>query len=512
MNWIIFARRILIQNTMLKKTIFRALPALFVFFCCNPTEDVLAQQNVGIGITTPDASAILDLTANNKGLLVPRLTTLQRNAIAAPAAGLLIYDTDFDQFWYYDGTQWLPMTTSGLVGPTGPAGPAGLPGPTGPAGLPGPAGVAGPAGPVGPTGATGAVGATGATGATGPAGIAGPVGPVGATGPTGPSWTLSTLAYNTNGSLTLNGTVGSGGPLTTTSGSWLTTGNSGLTAPASYLGTNDAVALTFKTNALERSRMLSSGEWLVNSTSLVAPAVSGDRFSSFVTEPTNNWAINGVNTSAQGGSLYGQNSNTANGYNAFEGVTSGTYSGVYGLHIPATGTGYGGYFSTNSTTATAYGAYCKASLSTYALYINGDAFTTGDYYVASDRSLKEKVQPIAGSLDQLMKLKGYSYEFKKEYSEKFGLATGTKFGLMADELRQVFPALTKNSTLTSASVKGVREKNKAEHLDVVTVNYIGLIPVMIEAIKEQQQMIQRLEQQNMRLEQRIQGIEEAMKK
>ena len=55
-----------------------------------------AQQNVGIGTTTPDASSMLDVTSTSKGMLVPRMTTAQRTAIAAPTNGLLVYDTNFD--------------------------------------------------------------------------------------------------------------------------------------------------------------------------------------------------------------------------------------------------------------------------------------------------------------------------------------------------------------------------------------------------------------------------------
>ena len=49
-----------------------------------------AQAQVGIGTASPDASAILDLTASAKGFIVPRMTSGQRDAILAPAAGLLI--------------------------------------------------------------------------------------------------------------------------------------------------------------------------------------------------------------------------------------------------------------------------------------------------------------------------------------------------------------------------------------------------------------------------------------
>src|SRR5438067_5161014 len=57
--------------------------------------------NLGIGTTTPSATAILDLTSTTKGALLPRMTTAQRNAISSPATGLLIYQTDGAAGFYY---------------------------------------------------------------------------------------------------------------------------------------------------------------------------------------------------------------------------------------------------------------------------------------------------------------------------------------------------------------------------------------------------------------------------
>lgn len=65
-----------------------------------------AQGSVGIGTATPSASAALDITATNKGLLIPRLTTAQRNGIASPANGLLVYNTDALKFNFWDGSKW----------------------------------------------------------------------------------------------------------------------------------------------------------------------------------------------------------------------------------------------------------------------------------------------------------------------------------------------------------------------------------------------------------------------
>jgi hypothetical protein len=52
------------------------------------------QAQVGIGIAVPDASAQLDITSANKGLLIPRMAASARTSIASPAAGLLVYQTD----------------------------------------------------------------------------------------------------------------------------------------------------------------------------------------------------------------------------------------------------------------------------------------------------------------------------------------------------------------------------------------------------------------------------------
>ena len=93
-------------------------------------------QNVGIGTPNPDPSAILELKANNQGILIPRMSTTDRLAIVGPAKGLLVFDITLNEFWYFDGTVW--ATAMGPAGPAGPAGAPGVPGPVGPAGPPGP--------------------------------------------------------------------------------------------------------------------------------------------------------------------------------------------------------------------------------------------------------------------------------------------------------------------------------------------------------------------------------------
>jgi len=68
-------------------------------------------QNIGINATgaLPHTSAMLDVNSTNKGVLMPRMTTAQRTAIASPATGLLVFDLDKSTIYLFDGQKWQPM-------------------------------------------------------------------------------------------------------------------------------------------------------------------------------------------------------------------------------------------------------------------------------------------------------------------------------------------------------------------------------------------------------------------
>ena len=79
----------------------------------------LLAQNIGINATgaAPDGSALLDISSvgspNMGGLLIPRMTSTQRNSIASPATSLLLFNTTTDQFQYWDGANWQAFIPSG---------------------------------------------------------------------------------------------------------------------------------------------------------------------------------------------------------------------------------------------------------------------------------------------------------------------------------------------------------------------------------------------------------------
>lgn len=84
----------------MKKTAY-----LIILLCCSY---YYSAAQVGIGTTNPDASSILDVVSTDKGVLIPRLTTVQINAIVNPANGLMIYNTDLNEFQFNCGTTAIP--------------------------------------------------------------------------------------------------------------------------------------------------------------------------------------------------------------------------------------------------------------------------------------------------------------------------------------------------------------------------------------------------------------------
>src|SRR4051812_14091334 len=72
------------------------------------------QNSVGIGIATPNKNAVLELKSpnNNQGLLIPKLTTVQRtaasftNGLSDKENGLMVFDSDENKFYYWELDSW----------------------------------------------------------------------------------------------------------------------------------------------------------------------------------------------------------------------------------------------------------------------------------------------------------------------------------------------------------------------------------------------------------------------
>jgi hypothetical protein len=112
---------------------------------------------------------------------------------------------------------------------------------------------------------------------------------------------------------------------------------------------------------------------------------------------------------------------------------------------------------------------CEDDTSTdrFEVYSNGNAWLSGTLTEASDRRLKKDIQPLMSSLTSILSLNGYNYNWIDTNS-----SPNLQTGVIAQEVLEVFPELV--------------ETDKAYY----SVNYIGLIPHLIEGIKEQQTIIE----------------------
>jgi hypothetical protein len=490
----------------MKKQLLKSLLVLLTIALSNAL--VVAQNNVGIGTTTPDASSIVEMQSTTKGMLVPRMTTAQRLAIVSPANSLLVYDTNFDCYYYYvtATTSWVSLCSSGsgATGPTGPTGAAGVAGangatgPTGANGIDGATGATGVAGATGPTGANGTNGATGATGvagttgptgtngtngATGATGVAGATGPTGtngtngatgATGATGPTWTITSDNFNTSGTLAIVTDIPS--TITSANAAWLVGGNA-LAATGNF-GTTTNQHIDFLSNNIVRGRLSNLGEFFIGST---ATALPGDLMNG-VGNATFPWAVNGY-TSFNGGATYGLRQAGSTG-------TWGSVQGETTAGIPANSSGVQGGAGANNHNGV-LGQKPAGGTGWGGLFLN-DLGYTGFFGVASDRNVKTDIKPITNALGRIMKLQGSTYRYAQPYADFLG-GNDINYGFMAQDVEALFPEMVKEKKFTAGNTRAFKTNNI--EIDIKSVSTVSLIPVLVEAIKEQQQQIEELKKE-----------------
>lgn len=285
----------------------------------------------------------------------------------------------------------------------------------------------------GATGATGTAGSsiTGATGATGTAGSS-ITGATGATGTAGSSITGATGATGTAGTLSLTGTTDNG--VITLNGS----------AP----------------NATVESNLTFDGTSLITGGDMRAPIFYDQNSTSYYVDPnsTSNLQSLTVNTSVQSPIYYDYNDNTYY-------TNPASLSRLQSLTVVDSVTAAILYESTNS-------AYYFDGGNT------GDSIRTAGDIVAyySDERLKDRKGNIENALEKLLSLNGFYYE-PNEKAQELGYKKKLEIGVSAQEVEAILPEIIKDAP--------VGEGYK-------TLNYAKLVPLLIEAIKEQQKQIEEL--------------------
>lgn len=218
-----------------------------------------------------------------------------------------------------------------------------------------------------------------------------------------------------------------------------------------------------------------------------------------------------TNISARAGSSYGNyiSSNRFGGGGASYGnyidmnQSSSVNNTSYGLYSRVSNSGTGAKYGIYSTVPT-------TNANWYAGYFNGNVQITGSLTVASDASKKTNVKAIEGAVSLVQQIDGKSYDFIADGTNNF--STGKQYGFLAQELQRVLPELVKDieapgapEEVTKTELLPVGDDGREENVttsefgegqseNYKSVNYIGLIPILVEAIKEQQIQIERQQQ------------------
>lgn len=177
---------------------------------------------------------------------------------------------------------------------------------------------------------------------------------------------------------------------------------------------------------------------------------------------------------------------------SFFGSASGANTYNIGIYADASS-------GSNSGSGVNYGIFAigDSANTNYAGYFIGDVNYTGNLTNASDAKLKYDVNGLQNATALIKELAPKSYYYKQEgEAAKLQLASGLQYGFIAQELEEVLPNLVKNQVQMNGFGKEAQIEYKA-------VNYIGLIPVLTQALKEQQEYIESLEERLIKLEEAV---------
>ena len=245
----------------------------------------------------------------------------------------------------------------------------------------------------------------------------------------------------------------------------------------------------------------------------------------FVSDGSAGWVTQWYNTSVNGGLKQVYNSATGNGSRAFMGVTN--YSGstnsasaVMGLSLNNTTTGSGGIGVTGAANnesgiAVEGSLYYVGGYTGWGGYFNADVYCGGTYF-GSDRRLKRDIRPIKSALGIVKQLDPVSYYYDTDRYPEMGLDENRMtYGFVAQELEQVLPELVKekNLVLNSNRPMTADELSKERKTDLFkVVNYTLMIPLLTQAVKEQQEIIEGQNEKIDRLEKEIVEIKALLQK
>ena len=136
------------------------------------------------------------------------------------------------------------------------------------------------------------------------------------------------------------------------------------------------------------------------------------------------------------------------------------------------------------------GKTSATKINVFSVKDDGNATLSGSLTQNSDSRLKTNISPIENALDKVLKISGVTFNWDKKVAVNANASTALQYGVIAQDIEKVFP------DLVSDGLNGYK-----------SVNYNGLIPVLIQAVKEQQQEIDDLKNTINQLIERIEKLE-----
>jgi hypothetical protein len=221
------------------------------------------------------------------------------------------------------------------------------------------------------------------------------------------------------------------------------------------------------------------------------------------------------NHASRGAAARFQHSNSSNGNRVLMGATNyngSTYaaSAVIGISLNNTTSGTGGigvYGSANNESGNAIEGHLhySGSYSGWAGYFNANVYASA-YYVPSDKKLKRNIKLLNNGINIIKQVNPVSFYYNTEKYPTAGFDENwLSYGFIAQELEQVLPKLVKEKNLIiypeGAETVDISRKRETELIKVI--NYTEMIPILTQAIKEQQEIIEDLKQRLEELEAKV---------